>query len=319
MDDQNPLLSDPGSDSPNVISPPGETIAPESPSTIRVIFMGPTGIRAGWRFSLYLLIAAAVSLALGFILQGWHPEGTVRLWKQYVFGEAVGLIGAVVAALIMARIENRPFAIYGLPPGNAFGKPFWIGVVWGLVSITLLLVAIRALNGFYFGHLALHGLRIIKFGLFWGLFFLLVGLSEEFLLRGYTQFTLSTGIGFWPTAAALSTLFGAIHLGNKGENLAGALGAAGIGMFFCLTLRRTGTLWFAVGMHASWDWGESFLYSVPDSGMIVPGHFLNSSFQGATWLTGGSVGPEASLFVFVVIALMWLLFDRLYPQVKYAP
>jgi uncharacterized protein len=78
-------------------------------------------------------------------------------------------------------------------------------------------------------------------------------------------------------------------------------------------LRRTGTLWFAVGMHASWDWGETFLYSVPDSGTIAPGHLLNSSFQGSAWLTGGSVGPEGSVLVFVLIGAMWVVFDRMYP------
>jgi membrane protease YdiL (CAAX protease family) len=86
-----------------------------------------------------------------------------------------------------------------------------------------------------------------------------------------------------------------------------------IGLFFCFTLRRTGSLWFAVGMHASWDWGESYLYSVPDSGGMVPGHLLNSSFHGPRWLTGGSVGPEGSVLVFVVIAAAWVVFDLIYP------
>jgi len=44
--------------------------------------------------------------------------------------------------------------------------------------------------------------------------FLLVGLFEEFLLRGYTQFTLARGIGFWLAAVLLSTAFGASHLKN---------------------------------------------------------------------------------------------------------
>ena len=97
----------------------------------------------------------------------------------------------------------------------------------------------------------------------------------------------------------------------------GLSGAALIGLFFCLTLRRTGNLWFAVGFHASWDWGESFLYSVPDSGEKAPGHLLSSSFHGSPWLTGGSVGPEGSVFLFLVIALVFVAFDRIYRQAKY--
>jgi hypothetical protein len=72
-----------------------------------------------------------------------------------------------------------------------------------------------------------------------------------------------------------------------------------------------------VGFHLSFDWGETFLYSVPNSGTVEPGHLLNSSFHGPMWLTGGSVGPEGSIFVFVLIALLWILLDRMYPHAKY--
>ena len=103
------------------------------------------------------------------------------------------------------------------------------------------------------------------------------------------------------------------HLANPGEDKIGALSVFVIGMFFCLTLRRTGNLWFAVGLHAAFDWGETFLYSVPDSGFVAPGHLLNSSFHGRAWLTGGSVGPEGSLMAFAVVGLAAFLFAVVYP------
>ncbi|MBA3913109.1 MAG: CPBP family intramembrane metalloprotease [Acidobacteriales bacterium] len=175
----------------------------------------------------------------------------------------------------------------------------------------------RAMGAFYFGHLAIHGMSILKFGAFYVLMFLMVGLFEEFLLRGYMQYTLTTGMGFWPTAILLSASFGALHGGNNGEAMLGLVAAALIGLFFCLTLRRTGSLWFAVGFHMSWDWGESFFYSTPDSGQMSPGHLLNSSFQGSRWITGGSVGPEGSVLVLIVIVIMWIIFDRQYRSIKY--
>jgi hypothetical protein len=231
--------------------------------------------------------------------------------------EVFSLVAVVIPALVMAKVEKRPFGAYGLPKAGAFGRLFWLGMLWGIVALTVLMVAMRAAGAFYFGGLALHGMRMAKFAAFWMVFFIVVGLFEEFLLRGYTQFTLTRGIGFWPTALILSFAFGAIHLGNEGEDKVGALGAAIIGLFFCLTLRRTGNLWFAVGLHASWDWGETFLFSVPNSGLVAPGHMLNSSFQGPRWLTGGSVGPEASIFVFIVMALMWVIFHFMYREKKY--
>jgi hypothetical protein len=110
-----------------------------------------------------------------------------------------------------------------------------------------------------------------------------------------------------------------MHQGNPGEARTGLVAAGLIGFFLCLTLRRTGNLWWAVGFHMAWDWGESFLYSVPDSGALLPGHLFNSTMRGPDWLTGGSVGPEGSYLVFLVIAALWILFSRTYPEVKYLP
>ena len=298
---------------PSNITPAGTPAPVRQASAIRNLFIGPHGIRAGWRLLMYLALVVLSAMALVFVFQRRQSD---YLW-DFFFGELFGVIAVVIPAVIMARIEKRPFGVYGLPAQGAFGKLFWNGALWGLAAITLLLGILRSLHGFYFGHLALHGTRILKFALFWGAVFLLVGFFEEFLFRGYTQFTLITGIGFWPAAALLSIAFGALHLNNKGESILGGLAAGLIGFFFCLTLRRTGNLWFAVGFHMSFDWGETFLYSVPNSGTVEPGHLLNSSFQGPHWLTGGTVGPEGSVLVFALIAVLWVTFDRLYRAVKY--
>ena len=295
---------------------PPKVLPPEKPSGIRRIFVGPHGIRAGWRFVLYALMFRAMVLILGFLLGPWNPHGTGRLWMQQII-EFGSLLAALIPAIVMGRIEKHAFGDYGLPGQNAFGKLFWAGAIWGLLSITVLLGGMRSFHAFYFGYVELHGVRILKFAFFWGLFFLLVGLFEEFLFRGYAQFALTTGIGFWPSAVLLSALFGRIHLENQGEAWVGALSAGLIGFFFCLTLRRTGNLWFAVGFHSAFDWGETFLYSVPNSGNRFPGHLLSSSLQGPKWLSGGTVGPEGSVLVFVLIAVLWVAFDRMYPEVRY--
>jgi membrane protease YdiL (CAAX protease family) len=287
--------------------------APRPLSTAEKVFLGHNGLRSGWSFLLYLLMGIALAAGFSQLLRLPFMPHFSKLWGFFV-AENLSLVAAMVPALVMAKVEKRPFGIYGLPPRGIFGKLFWVGMLWGIVAITVLMLAMRASKAFYFGQLALDGRHILKFAIFWAVFFVVVGLFEEFLLRGYTQFTLTRGIGFWPSAILLSAAFGGAHLGNKGEDIVGALAAALIGLFFCLTLRRTGNLWFAVGLHTSWDWGETFLYSVPNSGTTAPGHLLNSSFQGPRWLTGGSVGPEASIFVFIVIALMWLLFHLRYRE-----
>ena len=83
----------------------------------------------------------------------------------------------------------------------------------------------------------------------------------------------------------------------------GALSVFVIGMFFCFTLRRTGNLWFPIGMHAAWDWGETYFYGVADSGLKPIGNLLASTSRGNHWISGGSVGPEGSIFALVVLAI----------------
>lgn len=217
----------------------------------------------------------------------------------------------------MARLEERSFGAYGLPRGWRFGKLFCLGIAWGLAALSLLMLALRQCGAYEFAGLSIHGWKIAKFGAYWFAFFLVVGFFEEFLVRGYPQFTLSGRIGFWPSAILLSGVFSAIHLRNPHETWVGALAAGCIGFFFCLTLRRTGNLWFAVGFHAAWDWGESFLYSVPDSGGQAPGRLLHSSFHGPVWLSGGAVGPEGSVLVFVLLVLLWVVFGQVYREVMY--
>ncbi|HUJ49360.1 MAG TPA: type II CAAX endopeptidase family protein [Bryobacteraceae bacterium] len=279
--------------------------------------MGREGLRAGWRLALYLIMGTAIFLllALGLrVIAGRYARQP--LWSE-LFAEIAVLAAALAAAWIMSRIEKRSVGVYGLPARSAFGKLFFAGAVWGLLGITALLLIMRGIGVFSFGGLALHGLRIWRFAAFWGALFLVVGFTEEFVFRGYTQYTLAQGIGFWPSALLFSLIFGGIHLGNPGEAWIGAVAAALIGLFFCFTLWRTGSLWFAVGLHGAWDWGESYLYSVPDSGGMVPGHLMRPSFHGSRWLTGGTVGPEGSVLVFVVIAVFFVAFDRAYREVKF--
>jgi uncharacterized protein len=56
-------------------------------------------------------------------------------------------------------------------------------------------------------------------------------------------------------------------------------------------------------MHTAFDWTETFFYGVPDSGYLPQGHLLSSTFHGRDWLTGGSVGPEGTVFAFVILGL----------------
>jgi membrane protease YdiL (CAAX protease family) len=165
----------------------------------------------------------------------------------------------------------------------------------------------------------LYGRSALRYGLIWLGGFLLVGLLEESARSGYLQFTLTRGLSgiyrrlfgathanalaFWTAATILSFLFGYDHRANPGESPLGLLSAGLAGFLFCLSLWRTGSLWWAIGFHASWDWAQSFLYGVADSGLMVQGHLFATHPVGRPYLSGGLTGPEGSLYLLPVILL----------------
>jgi len=293
-------------------SSPIKAPAPEGP--LDKIFLNENGLRSGWRLLIYAGFVLGLGFAAGFILPEFARPRSSGSFLGFWFPYEILSFGAVFgAALIMARIEHRAPDVYGLPLRGAFGKLFWQGCLLGLIEVSVLVGLIAAFGGYSFGSLALRGAVLLRWGILWAVLFVFVGLFEEFLFRGYTLYTLADGIGFWPAAIVLSLLFGRVHLSNRGEDWVGAAGVVVIGLVFAFALRRTGNLWLAVGWHASFDFGETFLFSVPNSGLTFDNHLSHASLHGARWLTGGSVGPEASLFSFLTMGILVLVIHLLYP------
>jgi uncharacterized protein len=222
-----------------------------------------------------------------------------------------------LATWIVARLEKRPMDDYGIPMRQVFGGRFWEGCVWGFAMLSAILLALRISGHFRIDSVALSGSAVARYALAWGIVFVAVAISEEFAFRGYWLFAMAKRLRFWRAALFVSIIFAVAHLGNHGENVLGIVQVFAIGMLFCLMIRRTGTLWFALGFHAAWDWAETFFYGTPDSGLLGDGRLLNTSVHGPSWLTGGSAGPEGSILGFVVILLCALLIHLRFPRVTY--
>lgn len=283
-------------------------------------FVGPNGIRAGWRVLIFFSIWFGL-LVVGGAIIAIFSRRLANLNEitpgAILFSDGLQFACALLAAWIMTFIEGRKLSDYGLPLRGAFGAKFWQGTVFGFASITVLLAVLRACRVFYFGNIGLHGAELAKYAALWGLAFLLVSFFEEYFVRGYPLFTLTIGISFWPAAVVLSILFGLWHFTNPGENWAGILGVSGSGFLFCVIIRKTGDLWMAIGFHAAWDWAETYFYGVADSGLVAPGHLFNSKLAGPVWLTGGSAGPEGSWLCLILLAILCIVFAVWMPEAKY--
>jgi uncharacterized protein len=296
----------------------GPVCVSQPPSGTRSLFVGPRGLRAGWRLLIFIGFLMVLFGGVALVSHG-GPRGVRNAVKhvdtitmtpfRMAFSEAIAFALVCVATHVMGRLENRKFSEYGLPLRHALGKDFGIGCLSGLLSISGTLLAMFLLHGFRITGFALHGTAILSAPAEWAIAFLMVGLAEEFLSRGYLQYTLASGIGFWPAAFVMSGLFAFGHAFNPHETLMGVVAVVLFGLLLCLFLRLSGSLWCAVGFHAAYDWGQT-LFGAPDSGIAPYHNLFSSAFSGPQWLTGGIAGSEASVLTPIALAVVALVIRR---------
>lgn len=280
-------------------------------------FVGDGGLRSGWRVLIFLVIVIGGAEGCAHLLHLFGVRiGGAMTPALSVLGESIMLTCCLVATAVMARFERRAFGSYGLALRSGFLRRFAVGAVWGITPLAALLLGLHALHVADFGGPDVTGHALVRAGVLYALSFILTGIFEQSAMRGYPLYTLMRSVRFWPAAVITSALFALVHIGNSGEAVVGLIGVFVVGMIFCLMVRRTGDLWFAIGNHFAWDYGETFIFGVPNSGTTAAGHLLTTHMHGSRWLTGGSVGPEGSLLVFVVLGLLALAFHYAYPRVK---
>ena len=286
-----------------------------------VIFIGPQGLRAGWKFAIFviavlLLMRGLMPLAFRLVPPlppDAQPQPTTALGMELV--EAIASLG--ITAVMAGFIDKRPFGYFGIPGNQAFRSKFWLGAVSGFGVLGLQLALMHIGGWFQFGPIVLHGSDILKYGLLWGCVFLCTGFFEESFLRGYPLRVLTNGMWFWPSAILLSLIFAAGHTSNIGEDWFGIVMVFIDGMVMCFAVWRTGNLWFAIGNHAAWDWAQTFFFGTPDSGIPASHALMAPSFSGPRLLSGGTAGPEGSVLVLVSELLIAIIVALLFRKRQY--
>jgi putative glutamine amidotransferase len=99
---------------------------------------------------------------------------------------------------------------------------------------------------------------------------LIVGLTEEYLFRGYALQSLWRGAGFWPAALITTAIFAGDHLEKPHENAIDIAMIFALGLILCISVRVTGSLWWAVGWHAAFDFGQFFIIGTPNAATAGP-------------------------------------------------
>ena len=288
-------------------------VASQRSGNVKLIFYGAQGLRAGWKVLLFAAIVITLFLAtrpLVNLVAPRSPTGSISL-QIHLIREFWLVLLALVATSVLARLERRPLLSYGYTDSAGLQR-LCFGACWGFLSISVLVVALWVHGSLVFDGFSSANRHALPTAAAAALGALLVGLAEESMLRGYLQFVLARALGFWWTALTLSLIFGLLHSGNSGETWLGLFGVSAWGLFLCLSLWYTKSLFWAVGFHSGLDWGEAYLYGAPHSGPVDSWRLIATHPTGDPLWSGGSAGPEASLLVvpllvasIVVMCLWW--------------
>jgi membrane protease YdiL (CAAX protease family) len=240
------------------------------------------GLAAKWKALLFmagvlllfpLALVPANWLSARGLLQGRAAWTAAMHWGAF--------LAVLVPTTVAAWCEGQPVGSFGLAWRAGRGRLLAEGVAWGVGAAGLLAGLLHATGGARGHGLTLGALDAIRSGATWGPAMLGVALFDQSLKRGYLQSTLGRALGFWQAAWLLSVLFTLekmLAYRNPLELTAFLM----TGLLACLILRRTGDLWFAVGLQTGLEWSMVFLFGMglPITSLRPPGALMRVDMQG---------------------------------------
>jgi uncharacterized protein len=285
-------------------------------------------LRAFWRLGLHsillllltssftvglMLLAVLLDLAsganLGDILAGTSPMALVEAPCVTLVIVPLGTFFGVLSATFLSGrwFDRRPFRKFGIHLSKAWFVDFAFGLGLGV-----LLMGMVFLMGWLTGNLRITGFFEVYSqdgGFIAGMlqalvFFVLVGIYEELLSRGYHLVNLAEGFNsklIGKRSALIlafmvsSLLFGLLHLGNPNATWASAVNITLAGVFLGLGMVLTGSLAIPIGLHITWNFFQGNVFGFAVSGIQIGATVIATEMTGPTWLTGGDFGPEAGL------------------------
>lgn len=223
--------------------------------------------------------------------------------------------------IYIRRVEKRSYASIG------FVRQGWLGSYAKGFGAGLAMCAIALLLGLATGSMEFDGvtaspevgaLLITMAG------FMVQGMSEEVLTRGYLTVSLANRMPVWISVIVTSLVFAVLHLGNNGITTFSFVNLVLFGIFAAVMMLRTDNIWGIGALHSAWNYCQGNLFGVAVSGTDAGATLLNfSTVEGAPdWLSGGAFGLEGSIvttIVFGVGTLLMLLCNKRKKQSEISP
>lgn len=139
--------------------------------------------------------------------------------------------------------------------------------------------------------------------------YMVQGMAEEVLCRGYLFVSLSRKYSVLYSAVLSAVFFALLHGANSGLSVLAVINLFLFGIFAALLLVRYENIWIVGAFHSLWNFVQGNLYGIQVSGnSLQPSLLVSKSKEGMGLLNGGSFGLEGGLGVTIVlmVGIIWL-------------
>jgi membrane protease YdiL (CAAX protease family) len=148
----------------------------------------------------------------------------------------------------------------------------------------------------------------LAYGAAWLVGEILGSAGEELLFRGLILVLTARLFGIRTAMVVSALAFSLAHGANPGASYIWMVRLGAAGLLLAYSVFRSGSLWWAIGYHAGWNFASAPLFGAAGSGYIDQGHIFTFLPSGSNLITGGAVGPEGSVFAFVAVVIATVLF-----------
>jgi CAAX protease family protein len=236
------------------------------------------------------IVAVSVANLLARLLPPMPSNGTAAVKGALTIALLLG-----VYKLVIVNLGEQPrddLRLAAAPRGLAIGLLLGFVLFCGLVGIAALFDVYNIVGPGDTRELVkdLIGMTVVA------------AFVEELLFRGILFRWVEAFAGSWVALLLTSALFGLAHVFNPNATWTSSLAimveaGALLGGLYMLTRN----LWAPMGLHASWNFTQGFIFDVPVSGNDMHG-LVQAKLSGPVLLSGGTFGLEASM-IGVVLSL----------------
>lgn len=248
-----------------------------------------------------------------------NPEKLMEVMNSFpgwlVIVNLVAEIALIVVCILYCKlVEKRKAHTMGFRKKGFLGQ-YAKGMLIGAIAFSLAYGLCVLTGSISFGGLTEGGVPVLYIiGFFIG--FLIQGMAEEVLCRGYLMVSLTRRHSVVGAVIISSLFFAMLHDMNSGMTALSVVNLFLFGVVMSLMMIRYENIWIVGATHSIWNFMQGNVFGVLVSGQdMKQSIFASSSVEGAAFINGGAFGLEGGLSVTLILAagiafLIWSLHKK---------